>query len=142
MQEVMRLRGWNQSQWAKAAELKERSNVNKIIKRIKKTGEVSGDMKTFVKLADAAKVSLDWLLLGRGQPVPAGFDVPEDGKYPARPGIVFVGQILGFPQEALDFVLAFDAGPCDPGTDYWLQLLLGKRNELTVRQPPQSGQSP
>lgn len=142
MQRVMEMHGWSESKWAEKAELKERSNLNKIIKRMRETGEVSGDMKTFVRLADAAGVSLDWLLLGRGLPVPASLGVIDDGKYPTRPAVLFVGQLLGFPQEVIDFLKAFDAGADDPGADFWLQLLLGKRNEVAARQPSQSGQNP
>lgn len=141
MKKAMKMRGWNESQWAAAAGLKERSHVNKLLKRIAETGEVAGDMKTFVKLADAANVSLDWLLLGRGQPVPVDLAVTEDAKYPTRASVVWVGKILDLPQDVVDFVLNFDAGPSDPGADFWLQLLLGKRNELAVRKSPQSGKN-
>jgi hypothetical protein len=136
MRWVMKARGWNESQWAKAAQLKERSNVNKILKRIEDTGEISGDMRTFVKLAAAAEVSLDWLLLGRGAPQVASLSLPDDPKYPARMGVLLAGFFLGVSKEVLDAVVAFDPGPADPGTDFWLQLLLGKRAEFTVKQAP------
>jgi hypothetical protein len=137
---VMKVKGWSESQWAKEAELKERSNVNKLIKRmVENPGEIVGDMKTIAKLADAAKVSLDWLVLGRGAPSIATFRVADDAKYPTRPSVLVAGHILGFPEAALAAVEAFDAGPVDPGADYWLQLLLGKRAEFSVPQPHQLG---
>ena len=139
---VMKERGWNESQWAKAAQLKERSNLNKLIRRlIARPGEVPGDIKTFVKLADAARVSLDWLLLGRGTPEIDSV-VPDDPKYPTRARVVLIGKLLDFPQAAIDAVLTFDAGPNDPGREYWLGLLLGKRAELSIPQPPKSSEPP
>ncbi len=133
MKIVMKLRGWNESQWAKEAGLKERSNVNKLLKRMAElNGEVAGDIKTFKRLADAAGVSLDWLALGRGAPNLQTFTVPNDPKYPTRPSVIVAGYLMGYPKAAIDYVLGFDAGPTDPGQDYWLQLLLGKRAEFSV----------
>lgn len=141
---VMKDKGWSERKWANEAKLKEPSNVNKLIRRlIAKPGEVPGDIKTFVKLADAAGVSLDWLLLGRGTPY-AESTVPDDPKYPTRARVVLIGRLMDFPKAAIDAVLAFDAGDQDPGRDYWLQLLLGKRAEFSLpprpSEPPQLGQ--
>jgi hypothetical protein len=141
---VMKERGWNESQWAKAAQLKERSNLNKLIKRlIARPGEVPGDIKTFVKLADAANVSLDWLLLGRGTPdVDGATTVLDDSKYPTRSRVVLIGRLLDFPDAAIDAVIKFDAGDADPGRDFWLQLLLGKRAEFSIVRPPPEPSEP
>lgn len=137
---VMQMKGWNESQWAKLAELKERSNVNKLIKRLEANpGEIVGDLKTFAKLAKAAGVSLDWLVLGRGSADLVTFTVVDDPKYPTRPNVIFAGYILRMPQAAIDAVQAVDAGPTDPGRDYWLHLLLAKRAEFAEPQTHQLG---
>ncbi len=137
---VMKARNWSESQWAKEAGLKERSNVNKLIKRmVENPGEIVGDMKTIAKLAEAAKVSLDWLVLGRGAAAIASFSVPDDPQYPTRPSVLVAGHIMGFPGEAIAAVQTFDAGPVDPGADFWLQLLIGKRAEFSVPPSHQLG---
>ncbi len=139
---VMNDKQWSERKWAAEAKLKEPSNLNKLIKRLKdRPDEVPGDIKTFVKLADAAGVSLDWLLLGRGTPY-AEPVVADDPKYPTRAKIVMIGRLMDFPQAAIDAVLAFDAGATDPGRDYWLRLLLGKQAEYSIPQLPRPSEPP
>jgi len=135
MRWVMSAKGWTEREWARKAQLKEMSNVNKLLRRAEENPlRIPGDANTFAALAKAAKVSLDWLALGRGTPVPVGVDVtnvPDDPKYPTRPGVIAAGYIMGFPSIAIDAIAVFDAGPLDPGQDFWLQLLLGKKAELS-----------
>jgi hypothetical protein len=135
MRWVMEAKGWSEREWARRAELKEMSNVNKLLKRAEIDPErIPGDANTFAALAKAASVSLDWLALGHGSPVPADLNVtniPDDPKYPTRPGVIAAGHMMGFPPTAIAAIATFDAGPVDPGQDFWLQLLLGKRAELS-----------
>lgn len=139
---VMKDKGWSERKWATEAKLKEPSNLNKLIKRLKeRPDEVPGDIKTFVKLADAAGVSLDWLLLGRGQPY-TGPSIADDPKYPTRAIVVAAGRMMDFPQAAIEALLAFDAGPDDPGRDYWFRLLDGKRTEFSLPQLPKPSEPP
>ncbi len=137
---VMAAKGWSEREWARQAGLKEPSNVNKLLKRAKEDPDrIPGDINTFAALAKAADVHLDWLALGRGTPVSTDLNVtqiPDDPKYPTRPSVIAAGYLMGFPAAAISAVAAFDAGPIDPGQDFWLQLLLGKRAELSRAAAP------
>ncbi len=101
MRWVMDAKGWTEREWARQAELKELSNVNKLLKRADEHPDrIPGDANTFAALAKAAKVSLDWLALGRGAPVPADLDVtniPNDPKYPARSLAVAAASLMSIP---------------------------------------------
>lgn len=134
----MKLRGWSESEWNRRAGLKERSNLNKLLKRLAVEPEVfPGDAKTLQGLADAAGVTMDWLALGRGQPLAADFVFKDDARYPSRPGVALAGFLLGIPRPAIDAVLAHEVPGGDPGTDYWLQLLLLERAKLGHVSAPQ-----
>lgn len=141
MKWVMKLRGWSEREWARQAKLREETNVNKLLKQLRdKPDELVGDAKTFAKLADAAGVTMDWLALGRGVPLAADFVVGDDARYPSRPAVALAGFLMGFPQGAIDAVLAHELSGPDPGPDYWLQLLLLERAKLTPPSVPQLGQ--
>lgn len=128
---VMQMRGWNMSQWANEAGLRERTNVRNLMQRMKKHPErIAGDINTFAKLADAAKVTVDWLALGRGSPFAVSLEVPDDPRYPSRPGVLAVGHWLGFPKAAIEAVAAHEEPQGDPGTQFWFELLQLKRTQV------------
>jgi transcriptional regulator with XRE-family HTH domain len=137
---VMKLRGWNQREWARRAQLKEESNVNKLLKRLEShPDEFPGDARTLQKLADVAGVTMDWLALGRGAPLAADFVVADDPRYPSRAAVAVAGLLMGFPKDAVDAMLAIDliGESADPGADYWLQTLLAERAKLASQHAPQ-----
>ncbi len=138
MRWLLKIKGWTEREWARQAGLKEASNVNKLLRRAEERPDrIPGDANTFVELARAAGASLDWLTLGRGAPFVDSLNVPDDPKYPTRPSVIAAGHLMGYPQAAIQAVIAFDAGPTDPGQDYWLHLLLGKRNEIVAGEARQ-----
>lgn len=140
MKFVMKLRGWSESEWNRRAEMKERSNLNKLLKRLEThPDEFPGDAKTLQKLADAAGVTMDWLALGRGTPLAADFVVSDDARYPSRPGVALAAFLMGFPRKAIDALLAHEFAGADPGADYWLQLALLERAKVTPPSVPQLG---
>jgi hypothetical protein len=135
MKIVMNLRGWSEREWARRAGLKEESNVNKIITRMASDPtRLAGDIDTFAKLARAAKVSLDWLALGTGNPVADAMTF-DDGKYPTRSRVALAAFLMGFPRTAIEAVLARDDLDVDPGWEYWLRLLQLKQAELAAAAP-------
>jgi len=135
MEFVMKLRGWSQSEWNRRAQIKERSNVNKLLKRLEANPtEFPGDAKTLQKLADVAGVTMDWLALGRGAPLAADFVIADDPLYPSRPGVALAAFLMGFPRQAIDAVLAHQLAGPDPGPDYWLQLALLERAKVAPAQ--------
>jgi len=144
MRLVMKLKGWSESDWARAAELKERSNVNKLLVRMAKDPtRLAGDVNTFAKLANAAGVSLDWLALGVGVPTPDVVSFAKDPHYPTRARVLIGAFLMGFDRQILDAVLAHNEPAADPGWEYWLRLLQLKEAELSASSgaaPPQLGQ--
>lgn len=143
MKIVMDLRGWSQREWCRRAGITEESNVNKLIKRMKDDpSRVAGDMNTFAKLASAAGVSLDWLVLGVGDPMPDTVEFESDDQYPTRPRVLLGAYIMGFPRAAIDAVLAHDEPLTDPGLEYWVRLLQLEQAKLAAlgsQHPPQLG---
>ncbi|HKY41353.1 MAG TPA: hypothetical protein VJN18_35715 [Polyangiaceae bacterium] len=140
MRSVLKLRGWTEREWARQAELKEESNVNKLMRRLETNpDEFPGDARTLQKLADAAGVTMDWLALGRGAPLAADFVIGDDARFPSRPAVAFAGFLMGFPRSAIDAMLELElvGVGADPGPDYWLQVLLLERAKLTPPAAPQ-----
>lgn len=144
MQFVMDLKGWSQREWCRQASIIEESNVNKLIKRMREDpSRVAGDINTFAKLASAAGVSLDWLVLGVGTPTSSTMEFSSDDRYPTRPRVLLGAFIMGFPREAIDAVLAHDGPAVDPGWEYWVRMLQVEQTKLAApmtKHPPQFGQ--
>lgn len=140
MKLVMKLRGWTEREWARRAEMKEESNVNKLMRRLEaKPDDFPGDARTLQKLADAAGVTMDWLALGRGAPLTADFVVQDDPHYPSRSAVAVAGFLMGFPRAAIESMLGLEliGVTSDPGADYWLQVLLLERAKLANPPLPQ-----
>lgn len=144
MRFIMELNDWSEREWCRRAEIKEPSNVNKLLRRMSEDpSRVSGDAKTFAKLAKAAGVSLDWLLLGVGTPTPESINFSGDGLYPTRPRVLLGAYVMGFPRAAIDAVLAHNELESDPGWEYWVRLLQVEQAKLAApaaQHPPQLGQ--
>lgn len=138
MQFVLDSKGWSGREWARQAGLSEENHVNNLMLRMRKDteGRLAGDIETYAKLAKAAGVSLDWLVLGRGVPVGDALEISDDPKYPSRARVVVVAYWLGFPEPVIRAVLDHDAPSVDPGPDYWLRLLQLKQAELAAPGPP------
>lgn len=140
MKWVMKLRGWSEREWARQAKLVEETNVNKLMKRLKENpSEFPGDASTLQKLADAAGVTMDWLALGRGEPLASDAVFRDDPRYPSRPAVALAGFLIGFPKAAIDAMLNHElaGASVDPGADYWLQVLLLERTKLSSTLAPQ-----
>jgi transcriptional regulator with XRE-family HTH domain len=131
---VLKSKGWSGREWARRAGLSEENHVNALMLRMKNDaeGRLAGDIETYAKLAKAAGVSLDWLVLGRGVPVGDAIEVSDDPRYPSRARVVVVAYWLGFPEAVIRAVLDHDAPSVDPGPDYWLRLLQLKQAELAA----------
>lgn len=144
MRLIMELKGWSEREWCRLAGIKEESNLNKLIKRMSEDPTtISGDAKTFAKLAKAAGISLDWLLLGVGVPTPESIDFTTDDHYPTRPRVLLGAFIIGFPRAAIDAALVHNEPESDPGWDYWVRFLQVEQAKLTAlaaKQTPQLGQ--
>jgi hypothetical protein len=140
MQFVLDTKGWSAREWARRAGLKEEGHVGGLIRRMKKApARLAGDIGTYAKLADAASVSLDWLVLGRGQPDGIAASVAEDEQFPSRARVIVAARLLFFDEPGIDAVIEAVCSQndlrSDPGTDYWRQLVDLKRAELRVPSP-------
>lgn len=138
MQFVLDSKGWSGREWARQAGLSEENHVNNLMLRMRKDteGRLAGDIETYAKLAKAASVSLDWLILGRGAPTGDALEISDDPKYPSRARVVVVAYWLGFSEAIIRAVLDHDGPDVDPGPDYWLRLLQLKQAELSAPGAP------
>ncbi len=160
MHEVLRVRNWTAREWSRQAGLREETHVGTIMRRLKKMPHgdaLKGEVATYVKLASAARVSLDWLLLGEGQMElldgnsaaeggSAGHAaqakapiliVGSDDAYPSRPAVLVAAQLLGaFSPQAIRSVAAMNPEQ-DPGVRYWLQMLGIEHDRLAGQTPPE-----
>lgn len=131
MHAVLKMRGWSRREWARRAGLAEETHVGGLMLRMKEDpNRLAGDIETYTKLAEAASVSLDWLLLGRGTPNGMTVDVADDPKYPSRARILAIAHWAGFGEATIRAALAHNDPPTDPGPTYWLQFLHLKQLEL------------
>lgn len=143
METVLKLRGWSGREWARRAELAEESHVTTLMRRMREQPDrLAGDVETYTKLAAAAGVSLDWLLLGRGVPGAPAAIVPDDARYPTRPGVLVMAHWLGIPKPVIEAVANHEGPERDPGVFYWLALLNLKHSEVgqTLALPPKPGE--
>lgn len=137
MEIVLSTRGWSKRHWAELAGLAESGHVGGLMRRMKKDpSRLAGDITTYAKLAQAAGVSLDWLVLGRGEPFGLAPFTPDDAKYPSRARVIAAARLLGrYTDEVIGAVLAHDDPAVDPGVEYWMSLLDLKRAELPAPRP-------
>lgn len=137
METVLTTRRWSKRKWAELAGLAEPGHVGGLMRRMKKDPHrLAGDISTYAKLAEAAGVSLDWLVLGRGLPEGLATLVQEDARYPSRARVIVAARLIGrYSDEVIDAVLAHNDPAVDPGVDYWMSLLDLKRAELPAPRP-------
>lgn len=137
MELVLSTKKWSKRHWAELAGLAESGHVGGLMRRMKKDPlRLAGDITTYAKLADAAGVSLDWLVLGRGTPEGLAVSTPEDPRYPSRARVIVAARLLGrYSDEVIAAVLAHDAPASDPGVEYWMSLLDLKRAESPTTRP-------
>jgi hypothetical protein len=144
MELVLKLRfNGNASEWSRKAGLKERTHISRLIARLAADPGASADSGTMAAIADAADVSLDWLLLGRG-----AFEPPAptpDRRYPSREGVLLGARMYGtFPEASIRFVESINHFDSDPGPTYWLGQLISHSAALLApptpppQLPPQS----
>ena len=122
MREVLSERGWDESEWAIEAGLRERTHVSTILRRLEAKPESSVDMKTLIALADAAGVTLDWLATGREPKYRAVSE--KDPRYPSRGQAIAAARLIGIPEHVIAAVANVDDLSQDPGAAYWLQRLM------------------
>lgn len=146
----MRRRGWSARRWSIEAKLGDTSHLSGLMRKMRRDGPdiIVGGLDTWAALAEAAGVSLDWLVHGRGDPWGAvggqlDFPIPTD-RYPTRALALAVGHLFRFSEATLAEVAAIDDFDRDPGAEYWLiemsqrQLLREKRRRSSSR-PPDAG---
>lgn len=132
---VLEDNGWSETEWSRRAGLKEATHVSTLIRRLRGNPNATLDAQTAAKLADAANVSLDWLLLGRGTKGGAYIVAQADARYPTRGVAIAAGWTFGYKPEAIKRVLCVEHFPEDPGLEYWLALLKAE-NEIAGRLLP------
>lgn len=137
MEVVLTAKGWSKRRWAELAGLAESGHVGGLMRRMKKEpGRLAGDITTYAKLAAAAGVSLDWLVLGRGTPDGLADFAEEDLRYPSRARVIVAARLLGrYSAEVIAAVLAHNDPPSDPGVEFWIALLDLKRAEAPAPRP-------
>lgn len=142
MQFVLDANDWSAREWARRAKLAEESHVGILMRRMaKQPDRLAGDIETYAKLAAAASVSLDWLVLGRGTPNGLVVEIADDPRYPSRARVAAAAHWLGFGEAVIRAVLTHNEPAIDPGYDYWLRLLQLKQIELARALPaPESEQ--
>jgi len=125
MKAVLGMRGWSRRRWSREAGLAEETHVGGLMKRMESDPDrLAGDINTYTKLADAAHVSLDWLLLGRGTPNGMTIEVTDDPKYPTRARVIAAAHWTGiFGEAAIRAALAHNEPATDPGAEFWLRFL-------------------
>lgn len=133
MLQVLDWKHWSDRQWAREAKLSEETHVTQIIRRLTKNPDAGVDARTLEKLAIAAKVSLDWLVLGHGTP-----EIFIDADYPSRGPAVTAARTLGYSERAISEVLAMTGFPGDPGVDFWMAQLQAAhlRHDTPGMHPP------
>lgn len=132
MTEVLSMHRWSRREWARRAGLAEESHVGTLMRRMEDDpeGRLAGDIETYTRLAAAAHVSLDWLLLGRGTPHGLIVEVAEDPRYPSRARVLAVAHWGGISEAAIRATLAHNEPETDPGAAFWMQFLALKALEL------------
>ncbi len=137
MEIVLTATGWSKRHWAERAGLAESGHVGGLMRRMKLNPDrLAGDITTYAKLAAAAGVSLDWLVLGRGTPNGIAAAVEEDSKYPSRARVVVAARLLGrYSDEVISAILAHNDPSSDPGIEFWVALLDLKRAEAPAPNP-------
>ncbi len=133
---VLKLRfDGNASEWARRAGLKERTHISRLIARLAADPGASADSSTMAAIADAADVSLDWLLLGRG-----AFEPPAptpDHRYGSREAVVLGARMYGaFPEASIRFIESINHFDHDPGAAYWLGQLVAHSTALLAPPAP------
>lgn len=117
--QIMDWTGWSAREWARRAGLREESHVNRLISRLENEPDAAVNVDTLARLADAAKVSLDWLWLGRGLPG-AIVEGSDDPRYVSRGKIISALWLMGYPPEVGESLLTENGFVDDPGVEYWL----------------------
>jgi hypothetical protein len=120
----------NPSQLAAKAELKERTHVHTLMRRLRAKPDASLDMPTLVAIARAGNVTLDWLITGQEPKRPPIADA--DPKYPSRASALAAARLLGWPEAAIAQVAAVDNLASDPGAEHWMQRLMVATRELAA----------
>lgn len=136
MEEIMERLGWSKRHWAIVAGLSEASHVSTLMRNLRKDsrGRRYGDLHTWALLVEAAGVSLDYLVFGRGDPHGLGFEIPSGDKYPSRAIVLGVAHALGFSEATISEVAALEGPAVDPGREYWLGELI-QRERLRQKLP-------
>lgn len=135
IESVLKDKGWSASEWARRAKLSERSHVNTIIQRLRANPAAKTDGQTLAKLAEAADVSLDWLVLGRGTKDGAFVRIDPDPRYPSRAIAVVAATLAGWRSDAIEKVRAMDGFAADPGVQTWLGLIQAEHEGLRLLPP-------
>lgn len=128
IQHVMTTRGLTARGWSDLALLTP-THVSGILRRLKEDPEATVEIETLAKLAAAAGVSFEWLATGAGNPTAVALNIPDDPKYPTRGRVIGAAALLGYPQAAIEAIMQVHNLPADPGTNYWLNLLMIRAEE-------------
>lgn len=119
MSEVLKAKGWSQRRWAREAGITQ-THTRLIIERSKADPEnPSVEVWIIARLADAAGVSLDWLVSGRGT-MRGSPQVEPDPQYPSRAAVVAACHALGLPESAVSRIQGITGLAVDPGEEFWL----------------------
>jgi hypothetical protein len=90
-----------------------------LLGRLEAGEEPKVELDAFVRLAEKAGISLDWLATGSG----VAIHIEPDSKYPTRPAAVGAAFLAGLPMRGLAEVMARNDFPEDPGVHRWLELI-------------------
>ncbi|HET9954152.1 MAG TPA: hypothetical protein VFQ61_06595 [Polyangiaceae bacterium] len=127
LEAVLAHHGWSARHWSVAAGCREESHVSQLMRTLRREDKpFTGELATWVKLANAAQVSLDWLCFGRNEPEWANAPTKPD-PYPSRASVLSVAPTLGFSQAAIADVAGLTLDH-DPGFEYWLHELLNREH--------------
>lgn len=131
---ILEKRGWSARKLSQLAGLKAETHVSSLINQ----GHTP-NIDTAKAIAQAASVSLEWLLTGRGNmELPPKQYVERLERYPTRALAIQVGRAQGLPESVLAEVasISLDSDD-DPGIDYWTaQVTIAKSGKRSMGRPP------
>jgi len=136
IESVLEETGWSASEWARRAGLPERSHVNTIIRRLRENNAATVDVQTLAKMADSARVSLDWLALGRGTKDGPYVRIDPDTRYPSRAVAIVAATLAGWRGAAIETVQAMNGFATDPGVQVWMGLLQAEHEGTRLLPAP------
>ncbi len=132
---LLECNGWSEREWARRArQIKEPAQVNKVLLAVRMAPtRPTVETWVFMALADAAQVTLDWLLFGYG---PMYRDQSQGDPYPSRAAAINSARLKGkIPTEVIATVAAERGHKADPGSEYWLTRLSALTSEHGANVP-------